>query len=529
MKKTKIIALTALLLCLAMLLSSCTFFDLYKLKLKKIYQDDYVDETAPLLHADQVAVSGNIIRQTGRLFYLREDPGTGLVHRVYDLASDRTVYTSTDTTTLAVTNVRLYAVGLSFAFTVTKEDTTDPLAPVTTTELYSVVGTLLDTVDGDVTPAVAADLIQLDEKCYRVAEGGDTTVLFTSTGLGTPMGALGITDTAGGYYHAVGADSVTVYDGTMTPTAYWKAPSYVAGGDLQFFVLNGGNVLIQYQTAAAEDAKLYTYLNDAGVKKTVTTLLLKAKKGKVSKLMNDFVFINVQHRDSQNETGRTMRGNLADKVTNVAYAVKIQNRRVDASAAGIDCYLLSDTGRVRGTLNATLTGQGMAPAAKLAEDRYRVELQNGQSMLVTTNGEVLSDISGVNDATPSFLVTDDKVYNYQMNAIYDLKENKMEVVRAYDGALVLKKTGSDEWHLMAANGQVTYLAGTTNDKTLVSAANSRYFILRNNSDGKYEYYNEAGALLFTTGLALNGVGSWRNYLFFRAIDGLETVYFRFSA
>lgn len=524
MKKTKFVALAALLLCLVMLLSSCTFFDLYKPKLKKIYQDGYVDDTAPLLHADAVAVSGNVIRQNGRLFYLREDPGT---HRVYDLASDRAVYTFTDTATLAVTNVRLYSVGLSYVFTVAKTDTTDPLTPVVTTELYSVVGTLLDSVDGDVALTVAADLVQLDEKCYRVAEGGDTTVQFTSTGLGTPMGALGITETAGGYYHAAGGDSITIYDDTMTPTAYWKAPSYAGG--VNFFVLNGGNVLIQYETDAAEDAKFYTYLDGSGAKKNLTTLLLKAKKGKVSKLMSDFVFLNVLRRDSQNEAGRTMRATLVEKVTNVAYAAKIQNRRVDTSVAGIDCYLLSDSGRVRGTLNATLTGQGMAPATKVADDRYRVDLENGQSMLVTTNGEVLSDISGVNDVTPSFLVTDSKVYNYQMNAIYDLKENKMEVIRAYDAALVLKKIDSDEWHLMAANGQVTYLAGTTNDKTLSSAANGRYFILRNNSDGKYEYYNEAGALLFTTDLVLYSVGAWRNYLFFRATDGLETVYYRFAA
>ena len=530
MRKTKFLALTALLLCLLMLLSSCTFFDMYKLKLKKIYQaDSEADDTKPLLHADAVELGGNVIRRSNRLFYLRENPGTGIVHRVYDIVSNRVVYTFTDTATAAVTNVQFYAVGLSVVFTVVKTDTTDPLAPVTTTELYSAAGTLLESTDGNVAPTAAADLVQLTENCYRVSEGGDTTVAFTSTGLTTPMAALGITDTAGGYYHAVTATSVTIYDGTMTPTAYWKAPSYVAGGDLHFFVLNGGNVLIQYQTAAAEDAKLYTYLDDGGNKISVTTLLLKAKKGKVSKLMNDFVFGAVMHRDSQTETGRVMRSTLADKITNVTYAVKIQNRRINSSVDGFGAYLLSDSGRVRGTLNATLTGQSMQIAEKLTDDRFSVTLKNGQIMLITGSGEILSEITGATDVTPAFLVTADKVYNYQMNAIYDLKENKMEVIRAYDGALVLKKSDADEWHLMASNGQVTYLAGTTNNKTLYSTASNRYFVLRNNGESKYEYYNEAGALLYSSALLLNAEGTWRDYALFSATDGPDTVYYRFSA
>lgn len=523
MKKIKFSALVALLLCMLLLLTSCTFFDLYKLKLKKVYKEGYADETTPLTRGSEVTVGGDVIRRNGRLFYLREASIDGTVHRVYDLVSDRTIYNYTDTATVAVTNVQLYSVGLSFVFSVVRTDTTDPLNPVATTELYSVAGTLLDTINGNVAPAVAADLVQLNEKCYRVSEGGDATVQFTSTGLGTPMGTLGITDTAGGYYHAVTADSVTIYDGTMTPTAYWKAPSYVVG--VNFFVLNGGNVLIQYQTDAAEDAKLYTYLNDAGNKKTVTTLVLKAKKGKVGRLASDFLFFNVRHRDSQTEAGRQMRSLLVDKITTVAYAAKITNRRIDASPTGLGTYLLSDTGRVRGTLNATLTGQSRDVAVKLADDRFSVELKNGQTMLVTTNGEVLSEISSVVSATPSFLVTADKVFNYQMNVIYDLKENKMTVVRAYDGALVLKKNDADEWHLMAANGQVTYLAGATNNKTLYSAGNERYFVLHNNTDGKYEYYNESGAALFTGDAVLTLEGGWHDYMLLRA----GSTYYRFAA
>ena len=106
-------SIDSVLLCLLMLLSSCTFFDLYKMKLKKIYQaDSEADDTKPLLHADAVELGGNVIRRSNRLFYLRENPGTGIVHRVYDIVSNRVVYTFTDTATAAVTNVQFYAVGL---------------------------------------------------------------------------------------------------------------------------------------------------------------------------------------------------------------------------------------------------------------------------------------------------------------------------------------------------------------------------------------------------------------------------------
>lgn len=535
MKRIKLCALVALLLCFVMILSSCTFWDMRHLKLGKIYNEGYTDETPALLHAATVDIEGDVIERNGCLFYLRTT-GTYPVHTVYNIATDQKVFTSTDTMTLAVTAVRLYTVGLSVVFEAVKTDTTDALNPVVTTELYAVDGTLLDQTRGDVALIVGADLMQLDSKCFCVDENGAATVLFTNSGLTSPLAALGINEAAGDYYHAVSADSVTVYNGKdgMKPTANWKAPSYVAAADLSFFVLNGGNVLIQYTTDAAEDAKLYTYL-EGGVKKNVTTLLLKAKNGKVSKLSDDFVFGVVAHRDAKNEVGRDLRAEFTEKTTNVALAVKVERQRLDTSAAGFDTYLLSDGGRVRGTLSATLTGQNYDVAEKVTDDRFVVELQNGQRMLVTTRGEVLSEITGAAAATPAFIVTEEKIYNYQMNAVYDLKTNEMEVVRAYDGSLLLKKTDADEWHLMAANDQVTYLAGSTNQKRLQSAAADRYFILRNDTDllhPQYEYYNEAGALLFTTSLStLTQKGGDRENLLLGGFDADagKNVYYRLTA
>ena len=52
------------------------------------------------------------------------------------------------------------------------------------------------------------------------------------------------------------------------------------------------------------------------------------------------------------------------------------------------------------TLNATLTGQSMQIAQKLTDDRFSVTLKNGQIMLITGSGEILSEITGATDVTP---------------------------------------------------------------------------------------------------------------------------------
>jgi len=529
MKKFKFTALIALALCMVMLLSSCTFFDLYKPKLKKVYQDGFTDETPNLTRAETVAVDGTVISSLGRLFYLRDTDGD-TVHRVYDLTADRTAFMFTDTLTAQVTNVRLIAVGLSYVFAVTKTDTEDALHPVKTS-LYSLGGAQLDSIDGNVTPTVAADLVQLDNKCYRVAENGEASELFTSGGLTKSLDQLGITECAGNYYHAVTANAVTIYDSTdgMKPCASWKAPSYTTSGP-GFFVLNGGNVLIQYQSAAAEDTMFYTYLNDAGQKVNVTTLLLKAKNGKTSKRMTDFLFASVKHRDAVNNDGYQMRQSYVEKLTNIAVAAKIENRRVDISANGYGVYKLSDKGRVRGTLNATVTGQSAAIAAKVAVDRYDVTLKNGQHMLVDPAGKVIGEITGATHKTPSFIVAADKVYNYELTAIYDLKENDMQVVAVYDESIVLRKSGEDEWYLMTSNGQANYLAGAANGKSLTSSG-SRFFKVRNNVSGQYEYYNEAGAVIITTQLNFSYEGGYRSCVLCSAYDteAGKTVYYRFSA
>lgn len=556
LKKSKLIVLAAALLCLCMVFGACG--SVKATKPSKVLTDTYHDDSARILSS---ATSVDLkqlasISSSYQFAYDKDTTGDYPVLIVYNMESNTTVYTSTDTdTTTSVVQstyrTDYYDLGL---FVIRTDTVTDGVTRCEYT-LYDEAGTKIASTDGKsggyTSVWLSMDLFLFNDVVYRVAadktyaEACRLSDLNMETMLDVMYGLYEMTEN---YYYIIGSGEFYVYDKSLNLVAHERLPEYAASS--QIFILDDGVLLMQYTIAQPDDAEDYD-LYSAGQKLELVTELYTVKNQKTKTVKSDYYFTSVSANATDMEKD-TFGNALSDDVVALAMAYEIKDKRQDVDYADITSmftstkYLLLDAkGNVKSSLSDAF--EDMVCIESIAPGYYAyLQSDLRTAILIDKDGNVIGNISDLgvfdemlddifgtheSDGIPynqKYLISDRKLYNFDLTVAYDFAAADMVIEQIADEAVYFS---NDDGDIFIYNGTLTKLKDADDDNVDVALRYSYYIVKTYAEDGSWTaaYYSENGTLLLTTDVELQNVASHQGIRMFRGTNSEgKKVWYRFA-
>lgn len=511
MKKTKLLAALILSLSFVLLLSSCSFvatgrFNLVFDKETFVYEPNnpayknltelsYQDYTMSL-------ISSNL------LWFNKDDK-----HVIYNTVMKQSVF--------EITGKNISFDGNFNTFWMIKGEKVNEY-DVT---LYLANGTELDSKNktGE-EPECVLDLVYFNGTCYRFTQDG---ALEESFEYGTFAEFPSLMVGNGEYYYDGygNNDSITVYDDRLNVVSYFEIPSYAE--ESQFMVLDNGNILLQYAVLEAEDAEDYTVLLD-GAKYTIVTKILKVKNGNEKEIKVDYLFLDMGGGYSRSVcefVDFDLFDGFKSSIKNVLIAAEIVDQRVNDEDMKI--YSVSNDGKAKLVLNDMYTGQGDDLPVPVAVNRYTIDNEMGQTLLLDEKGKVIKDISNAK-TKGTYLYTDEAIYDYNLNELYNYKAAGMEGIYAAAEGCILFTKGENVHLFVISSGETRDLGSAL--KVDYNSLGNVFTVEKQAKNGvsDFEVYNSDGALISTISVAsFMGARSVEGGLILRGYskDGKSVYYF----
>lgn len=524
MKKIRILSVLTLLLTVTMLFTACgkgsasavsSFdkvlnpdYDVSKEVVVTGKQIDALDGYLPLRYLNNDSILPTFDLWGLEIFYNLDAETGDMSYKVYSLLNNKVILTLDASDVDYDFDTQYYdSYGLLIvAETVyTEAENPEDALEETTYYAYDAMGKEIaktDDKDGFDAPFTLGDMVVFEMVAYDV---DDETGLFTKE-MEIPEYVL-IDDEDiymewnDEYYYVKTERSVFVYDHSFNYVSAWVAPSYVSVHGI--FVLNNGDVMIQYANELDEEAKefdYYTTQNRESVKYDLVTLIMRAKNGNVKdvdmKYIVSYVMTNQTLYDEQDDNNM-----FNDSFDNVAWVYPIVNQRVDRSAAAEDVVLMSDKGKIKKSLKL-VDGQIADIPEKIADDVYVVEMLHGGYALVNLDGDVLKMINSGADMRlmGQYLVSETKIYDLNLEVIYNLKENDATLLEEIDGVLFVQEGDEDEYTVYSFCGgakKTVYSYSAEAEENDEFYTTSMGYVLID-SEGTHTYYNANGKELLTT-------------------------------
>ncbi len=566
MKKIKLVLLAVVLLTTVLLLASCgakSFTDLVDREYTPV--DNYPAYTQSA--AVSALTDMNRVNGSGDLqLFTKTDTETGLTkYVVYDVANDAVVWQDEDEKSeTATSNSRTsYAVvfnrideGVYFTVTttntvVTLEDSNPVKTDVSTSKaIWAWNGTayaeLVKVDDPRGTAVVAQDLLYFEGKVYREdAETKAVAYAFDYSALAAFPTLAYSTDN---YYAAVDNGIFVTYDKSLKQVSAFQLPSYA---DVEAGIVLGDKVFIQYFVYEDVYGDNYGILLDAddGEKATLYTVLVDLETAKIKELKSEYVIDDEPLLST--EDGWTEDYGLAAVEKEVLALVrvdKIENKRIDESAMASEWAIINEKGDI--TVLEVPTAMPVDEFNFVAKDLWAIGTVDGRVYYVNGEGEILAELdeSKVEDGSMNYFAANGKLYDLNLNEVYDYRADKLTVFKTTPKAFMF--TNADDELIVYANGAKTTLitkAAAEEGKRTYNETYSNlaagYFVIVDTTDEantKYEIYNNEGKLVKTvdqtntfsiSSVASAKDGAVRLVKITTWADGAEkatTTYYRFS-
>lgn len=545
MRKTRIFALLATVLVVAMLLTACAVSSAKSFD--KVLNPDY--DASEKLWASAAAVSEladySLDESNGTFaVFTKANEETGaLTTKVYSLLAAKVIVTVTDTETTSNSVSISWEMPIVTVNAVTTTEATEETEAktTTTTTLYDAQGTQLATASFDedtaqsqyakVTPIAMADLVVINYVAYEVDE---ETGAFTKK-MDIPEyvmldGDVDDIEVNDDYYYVYAYDTVSVYDKEFNLVSVYTTPSYAVNEGM--FVLNNGDILVQYSVELDEDAKEFDYYKAAegfSMKMDLVTLVVDAEKGTAKEVDLDYeIYYVMPNYDLYDEEDDNNYYN--DKFDNIAYVYPIVDQKIDYSDAAEDIVLMNNKGKVKKSLKI-VDGQTASLPVKIADDLYRVQLLSGGYALTDIDGDVKKVINSYMTQIGSYFVGDRGIYDLELNLVYSFVDNN--IIPMYDdasydyvGDTIFVMVGTEDKYTVEAfcNGeQKTVFSYDAENETngAFEMMEFGYEILT--TDGDYKYYNAAGTELLTTTTAITYVAMAEDTAIYMEMATVEDV------
>ncbi len=307
------------------------------------------------------------------------------------------------------------------------------------------------------------------------------------------------------YLYDMGNSTISVYDLRFNPVSSWTAPSYAK--DLGMFVLNNGNILVQYTNQLEADASVYDFYKtaeDGAVSKfDLVSLVVSAKDGSAKSVELNFVIDDmlVYNTDIAPYGEDSV---FSKKMGNLAFISPISGGKIDTSDEASDVVILSDDCKSAKSIKIANQQTASLPE-KLNKSTYMVETVYG-SAVVKANGNVIYALT--NDgmtANADYIIGEKAIYDIKsFDVVYDLEEEKAHVVEVMNNAVfILKGDEATKYTIeMLLDDEVkelcSYDVAAAKGKTFHAVDGFGCYALFDVAKAEYTYYTLNGDVITTS-------------------------------
>ncbi len=506
--KRKIILAVAVMLVLVMALSSCGASGN---KIENILNADF-DVTATVYgEATNVAELDGYVVDHGDsnsyfLVFTKADIETAAVTtKIFNLETGKVVYTFTSSDTVVYTLETFYDVP---AFALVSTPVPAPEAteePDSTFYLYDATGAeVVNTTYAPEDPyMVGEDLVIYNYVGYTVDDEGKFEKKMDIPEYVLVDDIDRVTDE---YYYAINEDEVIVYDLEFNVVSNWQAPSYVyEDGYNLTTILNNGDIFVQYFVLLDEDATDFDVYDEDG-KYNMVQMVVNAKTGKAKEVKLDYMVMSVYSNKDLNRPYDDDNLMYTDKFDNLAVVFPIIDQNVDMTNMAMDIVTMGNNGKIKSTLN--YVENLVTIGAKVADDLYIVRT-TAATVVINGNGKVVKTLNNNLDICGSYFYGDVAIYDLEFNVVYNLLENKAEVMDTVGDTIFVKAETDTGYEVIAFNGGEQKTVYTYNKEAEVNTAfdlvdGVGYYIL-DGAAGEYVYYNANGDVIIKTTTLLSVV------------------------
>lgn len=504
MRKIRLLALFSLFLCAVMVLTSCGIGgskngNIKALSFKDVVKKSTAEEPATA-QIEKLTLEGTVVRSNDVFVVLLKD---GVSQTVYNMVQNKVVFTNTNTALLAATTINIYDPDDRTAyFTVYVNDTTGTETREQTT-LYDASGNTIATLDRLANPTRTFDLVSFGNKIYRLGDTSATATLTELTGYSALNGDIpDIGAASADYYYEFnygGGKNVHVYDKNLKLVSAYNVEGNPTG--VANMILENGNVVFQMTYRMPNDTEDYTYFNGTN-KIKMETVIVNAKNGKAKEISFDYQLMfgssfGIDIGSGLDEDD----GFLAKKIRSIAILCPIKDRVLMSNSTDPIVVAVDNSMKILGRLDRMYDNQ-IGVIDNTYPSYFTVGLANNGALLINEKGKVIGDISGADELTYSYIYAGGKLYNYNLEAVYDYEAAGYEVEEALEHSAILSKdnNGTDEYFIYT-NGELKAL-DTKDDKLTFVGADSDLgvYIVQDTTDllnKVNRYYNDKGELIFT--------------------------------
>ncbi len=507
MKKTKILALAALMLAAVLLFCSCSLFENLGKKTDSMQLHEILDgssfvDTSVVYHSAQRIDELRGAQYTDNNSYFVVFKKRVLDESAYQYYTETFVYSrqsnsivfserETDNTSYRVSLHSLNGVGLFTVVTTTYEmkyGEIDYDTPTSKTALYSANGFVAE-ADYSASVSASYEYILFDGKYYSADADGNLTYALDRPDFGK-IPEKSIFASNDEYYYVSSSSAIEVYNKNLEFISSYSVPSYVE--DQNVVLLENGNLFIQYLYGVDSFSDKYDIIDTSNYNNTkkynMVSLLVDPLTGEEKEI--DFEYIIYSDITNNAEVG------LNDQISNIVALVPIVDKRIDSSIANIQCATISGEGTI--TLIEGINGQVSIPSDMLNANLWIISTVMDQDFLMDASGNVLAEITNYEKYNNSYILSGGKVFDFSLNEVYNYEKNSMELIRVYDNSILFQNTSNNELVLFA-NNRTTTLCDADSDCELYANGNGS-FVIKDSTDSyntQYIVYNTLGNTLIS--------------------------------
>ncbi len=424
MKKSRLAFLLCLLMICATMLSACGAGGA---KWGKVLDGTQYEAATVAAEATKIAALSGLEYEDDEgvlVYFLSEttaanegDP-TYEIHTVYNLATDKTVFTATESKTVEVEIDLDEHQDVSF-FTV--ETTTYALQDeevdfedyTVKTVLYDAAGTEKASADEAVSVGKGYPFINFKATYFTISEADGIVKAFEKSPFSDVPNVYPISKD---YYMGNKGDYIIFYDKSMKTVSSLILPSYAE--EMGYGLVGEGKALVQYRVPVDILSDKYDLL-EGMAKYDLYTVIFDIAKGKSKEIKCDYAinFIGAFDADMRKAYG------LSEKVKAFGTVCPIVDKKVDDSIS----YLATFTEKGKISVLDKLNGFAVTGLELIGTNLWKVTTVEDKAYLVNEKFEVIGDITNVEKRNAKYLIVDGKVYDYALNMVLDYEAKDLEI------------------------------------------------------------------------------------------------------
>ena len=509
MRKFKILSI---LMCLVLLVSAftgCGTVEVSKLydtgKIKKSYEKD-----VPYSTYSKLSYENKIVESFGNIIVFEDTNATQNIWTFYDYAKGSVVYTETQPASYDVDiefvscgeNKGVFAMGYTWIdgngktqYKIAVRDLNGLLIKDFQSEKESEVEGLV--------PSSNLDLLKIGNEIYRLNKD-DVYELVAKFSDASVIPTFEAKNGDNYYVLDTGKGAVTVYNKKLVMTGCYNFPSYA--NQLQCFILNNGDVLVQYQVAESLFSDDYTFVDEM-VPITLVTQVIEVDSGEIEDKDLDHVIVGLQSRETLYEDNVIPLNYefLKKNIKNGAIVQEIDDGKLDKTLKVVN---LSNSGKIADRFDDVFVGQpnptiisstdvNLGLPNVINHERFVVSNVAGMITLTDASGRVIGDITAIDKMNNKYIVMNDTIYDYDLKEVASCKDYVILENYYLQNSFVFKKSvdGTLKYFLFT-NGEFKLIANAY-DVTILSAYKN-VLTVKNNTSAKISVYTESLNVMFTT-------------------------------